>query len=90
MAFNIFTHIIDHADYTYGELNNKNTKLTHFNTSVDATYFLRHGIISQTEIDQIMKRILTNVMQSTIKVKEKNGVYIKKMERKNKSIVIEQ
>jgi len=76
--FNIFLHIIDHAHFTFGTPPNRGVKLMHFNTSVDATYFLRQGISTQHEIDKIMEKILTNVLKCTMKVKEKNGIYIAK------------
>ena len=78
MKYNIYAHILDHAHFSSDTLSNRNKKLIHFNTSVDATYFIMNGYKSQDAIDKIMVEILKNVLKKTIKIKEKNGTYTKK------------
>ena len=78
MKFNIKTHIIDHAHLVVGNLDKDNHKIIHFNTSVDTSYFIRRGIVTQKEIDEIMSKILQNVLKKELKIKEKNGIYVRK------------
>jgi len=78
MKFNIKIHILDHAKYTHNELKDIDKQLIHFNTSVCTTYFLRQGIVNQNDIDEIMVKILKNIVSKKIIVKEKNGTYTKK------------
>jgi len=78
MKYNIKMHILDHADYVSGDLPETNRKLTHFNTSVCASYFIRNGITTQKDIDVIMVNILESIAKKELKVKEKNGTYVKK------------
>ncbi len=73
MKYNIYTHVLDHAQFTLDTLESRNDKFVHFNTSVDTTYFIRNGNSSQTNIDKIMINILKNVLKRKIVVKEKNG-----------------
>ena len=78
MKYSIQIHILDHATYFIDELYGNEKDYTHFNTSVCSTYFLRQGIIIQDDIDKNMMKILKNIEQKKIIVREKNGTYSKK------------
>jgi len=82
MKYNIKTHILDHAHYVLGDLPESNKKLTHFNTSVCASYFIRRGLSTQNEIDSIMVEILKNIKERKLNIREKNGTYTKKNGKK--------
>ena len=82
MKYNIKTHILDHAHFVSGDTPETNKKLTHFNTSVCASYFIRNDKSTQKEIDTIMVDILKSVVKKELKIKEKNGTYVKKNGKK--------
>ncbi len=82
MKYNIKTHILDHAHFVSGDLPETNKKLTHFNTSVCSSYFIRNGVTTQKEIDTIMVKILKAIVEKELTVKEKNGTYTKKNGKK--------
>jgi hypothetical protein len=80
MAFNIWQHILDHAQKVIDNLVNHNdpSKLVHFNTSVATAYFINAGYTTQEEIDTVMENILDGIANKVLKVKEKNGTYLRK------------
>jgi len=60
------------------ENHDKNSKLKHFNTSIDTAYFIARNYTTQEQIDAVMTKIMNNISKRAIEVNEKNGIYVDK------------
>lgn len=79
MNYNIEVHIKDHAEVVVDNLviSSDEAKLVHFKASIDTAFFIEKGYTSQSQIDDVMKQILNNILEKRVEVEEKNGTYTK-------------
>lgn len=71
-------YVTDHALYVIDNLNKNSSSLKEFITSIDIAILIEAGFTTQDSIDDIMKKILFELSNTTMKVKEKKNTYLKK------------
>jgi hypothetical protein len=78
MAFNMDTHIKDHAHTVIDGLQGGETDYVHFTCSIDTALMIVQGFDTQEKIDRVFVDMLNEIVNMELKVVEKNGTYTTK------------
>lgn len=78
MINNIIDYSLDHEYFNINNLPDKCGKVKHFNSSIDIGYFIDAGYKTKKAIDDVVIKMVKNIVKKEIIVTEKNRKYTNK------------